>query len=36
MDKHLYPVLTVITIFVVFFAIKVVAFWWENRNDKNP
>jgi hypothetical protein len=34
MDKHLYPVLAVLTMFVAFFAIKVIEFWWDNRKQK--
>jgi hypothetical protein len=34
MDKHLYPVLAVLTMFVAFFAIQVIAFWWDNRKQK--
>lgn len=34
MDKHLYPMLAVLTIFVAFFAAQVIAFWWDNRKQK--
>ena len=36
MSADVNAMLIVLTIFVVYFATKVIAFWWENRNDKNP
>jgi hypothetical protein len=36
MNTDVNAMLVVLTIFVVYFATKVIVFWWENRNDKNP